>query len=105
MTKLQGDLKLSGFAFGDMTIKTANADGTMRSLSDILADCRVAFSQMTESEKAAAAESLVGKNAMSGFLALMNAASADIEKLETVISTCSDEIDGYNGTAEKTPGM
>ena len=101
MTKLQGDLKLSGAAFGDMTIKTANADGSMRSLSDILADCRVAFSQMTESEKAAAAESLVGKNAMSGFLALMNAAPADIEKLETAISTCSDEIDGYNGTAEK----
>lgn len=84
-----------------MTIKTANADGSMRSLSDILADCRVAFGQMTESEKAAAAESLVGKNAMSGFLALMNAAPADIEKLETAISTCSDEIDGYNGTAEK----
>ena len=38
---------------------------------------------------------------MSGFLALMNAAPADIEKLETAISTCSDEIDGYNGTAEK----
>jgi len=101
MTKLQGDLKLSGAAFGDMTIKTANADGSMRSLSDILADCRVAFGHMTESEKAAAAESLVGKNAMSGFLALMNAAPADIEKLETAISTCSDEIDGYNGTAEK----
>jgi len=75
--------------------------GSMRSLSDILADCRIAFSQMTESEKAAAAESLVGKNAMSGFLALMNAAPEDIEKLETAISTCSDEIDGYSGTAEK----
>ena len=34
MTKLQGDLKLSGAAFGDMTIKTTNADGSMRSLSD-----------------------------------------------------------------------
>ena len=56
MTKLQGDLKLSGAAFGDMTIKTANADGSMRDFNDILADCRVAFGQMTESEKAAAAE-------------------------------------------------
>ena len=50
----------------------------MRDLNDILADCRVAFGQMTESEKAQAAETLVGKNAMSGFLALMNAAPADI---------------------------
>jgi len=101
MTKLQGELKLSGKALGDVTIQTANADGSMRNLSDILADCRTAFGKMTESEKAAAAESLVGKNAMSGFLALMNAAPADIEKLENAISTCSDEIDGYNGTAEK----
>mgnify|MGYP006922398143 CR=1 FL=1 len=50
----------------------------MRNLSAILADCRTAFGGLSESEKAAAAEALVGKNAMSGFLALMNAAPADI---------------------------
>ena len=94
MTKLQGELKLSGAAFGDMTIQTANADGSMRDLNDILADCRVAFGQMTESEKAQAAETLVGKNAMSGFLALMNAAPADIAKLEGAIDNC-------NGTSEE----
>jgi len=101
MTKLQGDLELSGEALGDVTIQTANADGSMREFSDIIADCRGAFSKMTESEKAAAAETLVGKNAMSGFLALMNAAPGDIEKLESAISTCSDEVDGYSGAAEK----
>ena len=59
---------------GDVTIATTNADGSMRSLSAILADCRGAFAGMTEAEKANNAEALVGKNAMSGFLALMNAA-------------------------------
>ena len=101
MTRLQGELELSGEALGDVTIQTVNADGSMREFSDIIADCRVAFSKMTESEKAAAAETLVGKNAMSGFLALMNAAPGDIEKLENAISTCSDEVDGYSGAAEK----
>ena len=101
MTRLQGELELSGEALGDVTIQTANADGSMREFSDIIADCRDAFSKMTESEKAAAAETLVGKNAMSGFLALMNAAPGDIEKLEGAISTCSDEVDGYSGAAEK----
>ena len=101
MTQLQGELKLSGKALGDVTIQTTNADGSMREFSDIIADCRGAFSKMTESEKAAAAETLVGKNAMSGFLALMNAAPGDIEKLETAISTCSDEVDGYSGAAER----
>ena len=73
----------------------------MRNLTDILADCRVAFAGLTESERANAAKALVGRNAMSGFLALINAAPADIEKLEGAISTCSDEVDGYNGVAEK----
>ena len=101
MTALAGDVKFCGDAFGEMEIATTNQDGSMRELNDILADCRVAFAQMSESEQASAAQALVGKNAMSGFLALMNAAPADIQKLEGAISTCSDEIDGYNGVTEK----
>ena len=88
MNNLTGDIKLSGAALGDVTIATTNADGSMRGLSDILADCRGAFSQLSESEKANAAESLVGKNAMSSFLALMNAAPADIAKLTGAIDNC-----------------
>lgn len=94
MNNFSGEVKISGAAIGDMTIATTNADGSMRDLSDILADCRGAFGELTESEKAQAAESLVGKNAMSGFLALMNAAPADIEKLSSAIDNC-------DGTAEK----
>ena len=47
MTNLTGDVKLSGAAIGDVTIATTNADGSMRSLSAILADCRGAFAGMT----------------------------------------------------------
>ena len=90
MNNLTGEIKLSGKALGDVTIATTNADGSMRDLSDILADCRGAFSQLSESEQAAAAEALVGKNAMSGFLALMNAGEGDIEKLSSAIDSCSD---------------
>ena len=90
MNNLTGEIKLSGKALGDVTIATTNADGSMRDLSDILADCRGAFSQLSESEQAAAAEALVGKNAMSGFLALMNAGEGDIDKLSSAIDSCSD---------------
>lgn len=90
MNNLTGEIKLSGKALGDVTIQTTNADGSMRDLSSILADCRGAFSQLSESEQAAAAEALVGKNAMSGFLALMNAGEGDIEKLSGAIDHCSD---------------
>ena len=68
MNNLAGEVTFAGKNIGEVTIATSNADGSMRSLNDILADCRVAFSGLTESEKAANAESLVGKNAMSGFL-------------------------------------
>ena len=94
MNNLAGDVKISGKAIGDVTIATTNADGSMRDLSDILADCRSAFGNLTESEKAQAAESLVGKNAMSGFLALMNAGQGDIDKLSSAIDNC-------DGSAEK----
>ena len=94
MNNLAGDIKISGKAIGDVTIATTNADSSMRDLSDILADCRSAFGNLTESEKAQAAESLVGKNAMSGFLALMNAGEDDIAKLSSAIDNC-------DGSAEK----
>lgn len=90
MNNLTSDIQLSGQALGDVTIQTTNAGGSMRDLSDILADCRGAFSQLTESEQAQAAEALVGKNAMSGFLALMNAGEGDINKLSSAI----DNSDG-----------
>ncbi len=93
MNNLAGEVKICGSNIGEVTVATTNADGSMRNLSAILADCRSAFSGLTESEKAAAAESLVGKNAMSGFLALMNAGEADITKLSSAIASC-------DGTAE-----
>ena len=86
MTKLSHDFTISGKNIGDVTIATTNADGSMRSLNAILADSREAFSGLTESEKAATAESLVGRNAMSGFLALMNASPKDIAKLEGALA-------------------
>ena len=89
MTNLSGDVKICGQNIGEVTIATTNADGSMRDLSDILADCRVAFSGLSESEQAAAAEALVGKNAMSGFLALMNASEGDISKLSGAIDNCN----------------
>lgn len=100
MNNLAGEVKFTGAAFGEMEIRTTNADGSMRELNDILADCRVAFSQMSESEKAANAEALVGKNAMSGFLAVMNAAPADIEKLNTAIQNCDGTALGMAETMQ-----
>lgn len=89
MNNLAGEIKICGASLGETTIATTNADGSMRDLSDILSDCRTAFSFLTESEKANTAEALVGKNAMSGFLALMNAGEQDVQKLSSAIANCN----------------
>ncbi len=90
MTELSGDVKIAGQNIGEVTVKTTNADGTMRDFSDIIGDCRQAFSGLTESERAAQAETLVGKTAMSGFLAMMNAGTDDVNKLSGAINDCDN---------------
>lgn len=88
MTQLSKEFVISGENLGEVTIQTTNADGTMRSFSDILDDTRWAFNQLTEEEKVNTAKTLVGKNAMSGFLALMNSGEGDINKLRTALENC-----------------
>lgn len=107
MTNLSGEMTIYGKAFesaanaeGEYTIATTNADGTMRDLGDILADLRVAWGQLTEAEQAsnAAMETVAGKRAMSGFLALMNAAPADVDKLSTAIENADGAAQGMAST-------
>lgn len=104
MNSLAGEVIICGDSIGEVSIATSNADGTMRELSDILADCRVAFDGLSEAEQAAAAESLVGKNAMSGFLALMNAAPADIAKLSNAIDDCDGVAEDMAKTMQDNLG-
>ena len=56
----------SSIPFSLSTNPCIHVTRSMRDLSAILADCRTAFGGLSELEKAAAAEALVGKNAMSG---------------------------------------
>lgn len=87
-TKLSDEITITGQNLGRVTIQTSNADGSMRSLKDILTDMRTAFAQLTESERSSAAESIAGKYAMTGLLSLMNAGEGDVNKLRTAIEEC-----------------
>ncbi len=89
MTKLSTDVKISGEKIGEVVVQTKNADGSMRGLSDIVNDLRTAFSGLSESEQSAAAKNIAGAEAMSGFLAIMNAGEADVRKLASAIDNCS----------------
>lgn len=81
--------EVTGKALGKYVIDTQNADGSMRDLKEVMDDMRVAFAQMTEAEKVANAESIAGKTAMSGLLAIVNATEADYEKLTGAVYNCT----------------
>ena len=63
-------------------------NGNMRSLNEAVGILREAFSGLSEAEQAEAAATLFGQEAMSGWLAMLNAAPGDIEKLENALRDC-----------------
>lgn len=94
LSDLTGEITISGKETGDMIVQTENADGSMRDLYGIVKDLRFAFSQLTEAERVNQAKALVGQNAMSGFLALMNASEEEAQKMRS-------SLDASTGAAEK----
>lgn len=81
-------------AMNELGIEVTNSDGTMKSLNEIMKDCRSAFSKLSDAEKAQMASTIAGQEAMSGFLAIVNASDTDFAKLEAAINNA-------DGAAEK----
>ncbi len=70
-----------------------NADGSIN-LRETMISLREKMGGLSEAEQAAAASAIFGKNAMAGWLAIINASDADFNKLTGAIDTC-------DGTAER----
>lgn len=75
-------------------ISLTNADGSMMSLQEVMIQLREKMGGLDEATQASAASMLFGKEAMSGMLAIINAAPGDFEKLTGAIYDC-------NGAAEE----
>ncbi len=91
-----------------LNISVTNADGTMKDSVEIQADLNKAFSQLSESEQLAAASAIFGKSQMAPWLALINTAPADVEKLNvaldengTALEMQSAMMSGFGGSLEK----
>lgn len=83
-----------GILTKELGVQFYNADGTMRPFRDVINDTRKSWGKLTQEEQANYANKIAGKNAMSGWLALMQASEKDVKKLE-------ESIDNCDGTAEK----
>ncbi len=66
-----------------------NIDGSTRALNDVLVDSRAAWAGLSAEEQIFYGKTIAGTEAMSGWLALMNAGEADFQKLSLAISNSS----------------
>ena len=66
----------------------------MKSLHEVMSDIRGGFARLSTAEQAGVAASLAGQEAMSGLLAIANAAPDDFDKL-------TDAIDHSTGAAKR----
>lgn len=77
----------------ELGIEVTNADGSMRPFREVLLETREAFKGLTDSEKKNKAENIVGREAMSGFLALMKTSDKDMAKLAGSIDNAAGATD------------
>lgn len=67
-------------------IEVKDSNGEMKPLDTLLQDMRKSFANLSEDQKANAAATIFGKEAMSGMLAVLNASDADFDKLSKAIA-------------------
>jgi len=87
-----GASKNSLGALGTLTeelgVQFYNADGSARDFGDVLNETREAWKGLTDEQQTSYGKTIAGTNALSGWLALMNAAPEDVEKLSGAIRDC-----------------
>lgn len=73
-------------ALKKLGVSAQNQDGSMKPLSETLAQLREKFADLDDSQKAEYAASIAGQEAMSGLLAIVNASPEDYAKLTAAIN-------------------
>lgn len=72
----------------ELGVQFYEADGSARDFGDVIADAREKWKGLTDQQQTSYGKMIAGTNAISGWLALMNAAPADVDKLTTAIENC-----------------
>lgn len=80
MTGLNKDVTFYNSKLGEVTVRTTNANGTMRNFSDVIADLKAKTEGMTQSEKLQLATHIAGQRGYASLLQLMNEDSENLKK-------------------------
>lgn len=85
LTNLVSPAKTAAEAMEKYGINIKNADGTVKPLAETMEYLREKLSELPEAEQAAAASAIFGKEAMSGWLAVINTSDEEFAKLSKAI--------------------
>lgn len=94
LTNLVKPAKQAAEAMDQYKISVTDDDGRMLSFRELIAHLRDRLGGLDSASQAAAAAAIFGKNAMSGWLAVINASDEDIDKLTAA-------VDGSTGAAQR----
>lgn len=82
-------------AEGAFVSLVSNADGSIKSLDELIGIMRTSMAGMTDEQKAATAAALAGKEGMSGLLSILNLTEEEYNKI-------AESMDNANGVAQET---
>ena len=94
MTRMIKPPKEAAAALDQLGVSATNADGTVKPFREQMVALRNAMKGLTDAQKAEMANSIAGQEAMSGFLAVVNASDEDFAKM-------TNAVDNSNGAASK----
>ena len=69
-------------------VSLTDSSGKMYTMRELMGQLREKLGGLSEAEQAEAASAIFGKNAMAGWLAVINASDSDFEKLTNAIDNC-----------------
>lgn len=86
LTNLVKPTKQMANKMAELGIEVKDSNGEMKPLDVLLRDLRKSFSKLSEDQKANAAATIFGKEAMSGMLAILNASESEFNQLTKAIA-------------------
>ena len=94
MTRMIEPPKEAAAALDQLGVSATNADGTVKPFREQMIALRNAMKGLTNAQKAEMANSIAGQEAMSGFLAVVNASDEDFAKM-------TNAVDNSDGASKK----
>ena len=94
LTRLSAPPKECADALEALGISITDENGNMKEFNEVIKDLRKAFDGLGETQQTQYAKAIAGQEAMSGLLAIVNAAPEDFDKLTAA-------VENSNGAAER----